>query len=75
MTETVTGALESPTEGDLERARRRALLLGAGRHDEPLETSAKLIDLIEDYIAQPTRGLFDRLDPAVLAPLESVFQE
>ena len=32
------------------------------RHDEPLETSAKLIDLIEDYIAQPTRGLFDRLE-------------
>jgi hypothetical protein len=41
------------------------------RFDEPLETSSRLIDLIEDYIAQPARGLLERFDKLRKLALQS----
>ena len=58
MTETVTGALESPTEGDLERARRRALLLGAGVYlvtEESLSGGRRSEEIVEVALANGVR--------------------
>jgi len=32
------------------------------RFDEPVETASRLVELIEDYIKQPSRGLLERFD-------------
>lgn len=53
----------------------RTVLVGTGpyynRFDEPLEASSKLIDLVEDAIAEPSRGLLERFDKTRKLALKS----
>ena len=58
MTETVTGPAESPTEGGLERARRRALLRGAGVYlvtEESLSGGRRSEEIVEAALAGGVR--------------------
>ncbi len=58
MTETATGAAESPTEGDVERARRRALFRGAGVYlvtEESLSGGRRSEEIVEAALASGVR--------------------
>lgn len=58
MTETATGAAESPTQGVVERARRRALLLGAGVYlvtEESLSGGRRSEEIVEAALASGVR--------------------
>jgi len=58
MTDTATGAAESPTEGAMERARRRALLRGAGVYlvtEESLSAGRRSEEIVEAALVSGVR--------------------
>ena len=57
----------------------RTVFVGTGpyynRFDEPLETASRLVDLIEDSIAEPAQGLLQRFDKTRRLALKSAGEQ